>query len=70
MTTGPKLDTLMKSAISRGVQRRVGSALVKFAEMPWMPGVSEYSSGWSRSSFEMSTWVMPLKRARLPSMDE
>jgi hypothetical protein len=44
-TTGPKLDTLMKSAISRGVQRRVGSALVKFAKMPWMPGVSEYSSG-------------------------
>jgi hypothetical protein len=34
-----------------------------------MPGVSEYSSGWSRSSFEISTWVMPLKRARLPSID-
>src|ERR1700756_3133719 len=66
------LDPLLEPVGGRGRggdHRRVGSALVKFARMPWMPGVSEYSSGWSRSSFEISTWVMPLKRARLPSID-
>src|SRR6185369_5108255 len=46
---------------------RVGFGEIR--RIPWMPGVSEYSSGWSRSSFEISTWVMPLKRARLPSTD-